>query len=96
MFKVPLRLVFHVSKGFLKKGYHSRYSYMEISDSEKENLIPIISLENAIKNCINKFGSCDVLKIDIEGMGYLALNTINIDFIWMFIAEFLGNDWCIL
>ena len=68
------------SKGFLKKGYHSRYSYMEISDSEKENLIPIVSLENAIKNCINKFGRCDVLKIDIEGMGYLALNSINIDF----------------
>ena len=68
------------SKGFLKKGYHSRYSYIEISDYEKDNLIPIISLENAIKNCINKFGRCDVLKIDIEGMGYLALNSINIDF----------------
>ena len=68
------------TKGFLKKGIHSRYSYMEIVDSEKDNLIPIISLENAIKNCINKFGRCDVLKIDIEGMGFIALNSININF----------------
>ena len=84
------------SKGVLKKGYHSRYSYMEISDSEKDNLIPIISLENAIKNCIKKFGTCDILKIDIEGMGYLALNSINIEFSEkpknILIEENIGKD----
>jgi len=57
---------------------HSRYNYIEYSDQPSN--IEAISISQAINDCIKKFGKCDIIKIDIEGYGFLALNTIKINF----------------
>lgn len=57
---------------------HSRYASIEYG--RKNSNIEAISLGNAIRDCIQKFGKCDLIKIDIEGYGFLALDKIDIQF----------------
>ena len=58
--------------------HHSRYGSIQY-DLPNSN-ISAISISNAIRECINKFGKCDAIKIDIEGYGFLALNKIDLKF----------------
>ena len=66
-------------KGTLNQTGHSRYSQLSYDHDTKKD-VEVITLSSAIEECIARFGSCDVLKIDIEGLGFAALDTIPIDF----------------
>lgn len=57
---------------------HSRYGSIQYKLSNSN--IEALTISNAIMECIHKFGKCDVIKIDIEGFGFLALDKIDLQF----------------
>ena len=66
-------------EGRLNQKDHSRYNQVIYSSAAQEN-VKIITLATAIKDCIDTWGSCDILKIDIEGYGFSSLDTIPKEF----------------
>ena len=55
---------------------HSRYSHLVDQQTNTTLSVDTITLGDAIKLCISKFGRCDVLKIDIEGLGFKILDSL--------------------
>ena len=67
-------------KGGLKIKGHSRYTSIVARLEEKgESEVTIYSLHEAINMCVQRFGGCDVVKIDIEGLGYECLDGMDVD-----------------
>jgi FkbM family methyltransferase len=67
--------------GTLQLSHHSRYTSINLStpiDSTKN--VEVYSLESIIRDAYQVHGSCDVLKIDIEGYGYISLDSIPLNF----------------
>jgi FkbM family methyltransferase len=66
-------------QGIIEPGSsHSRYS--TVSSTKGRGDFPIFSLEFLIKKCIDKFNRIDILKIDIEGSGFLVLDSLPLEF----------------
>jgi len=66
-------------RGSLQVTSHSRYNSLTYSDSGYLDL-KVVTLISVIENVIERFGSCNVLKIDIEGLGFHVLNSMPYDY----------------
>ena len=67
--------------GTLQQSSHSRYNSIDLLPSTGINgNIEVKSLEAVILDAHQTYGSCDILKIDIEGLGFVSLDSIPLNF----------------
>lgn len=67
--------------GTLQRSHHSRYNSLELlPPTDNTGNIQVNSLESVILEAHETYGSCNILKIDIEGLGYISLDSIPLDF----------------
>ena len=64
----------------LTNEFHSRYNFIDYKLEISDSTVDAINLKSAIDECRIKFGSCDILKIDIEGFGFEVLDSIPLNF----------------
>ena len=67
--------------GTLQMSHHSRYTSLKLSSPvDTTHNVQVQSLESIILEVYQTYGSCDIVKIDIEGFGYISLDSIPLNF----------------